>query len=185
MKVNRSSQNIKNYKNEQNINFKAQSLPITQINDNDLKLTSGAITSLGIASLAINQKKNDKFEDSEYEECPEVVEGMSRFTPEELDEFSKHENYKNIELLSTLKLTTPEGKEEYRYNAKEILQLANIKDFSNFFVLAQKEYRDPQTKKYQTRFSNSALDCFVRNKINFSLALDFSEIIKDINTWII
>lgn len=97
-------------------------------------------------------------------------------------EFSKHENYKNIELLSTLKLITPEGKEEYRYNAKEILQLANIKDFSNFFVLAQKEYRDPQTKKYQTRFSNSALDCFVRNKINFSLALDFSEIIKDINT---
>jgi hypothetical protein len=99
-----------------------------------------------------------------------------------LAEFSKHENYKNIELLSTLKLITPEGKEEYRYNAKEILQLANIKDFSNFFVLAQKEYRDPQTKKYQTRFSNSALDCFVRNKINFSLALDFSEIIKDINT---
>ena len=182
MKINSNSQNIKNYKNEQDINFRAQSLPITQINDKCLKLACGAITSLGIASLAINQKKNDKIEDSEYEECPAVVEGMSRFTPEELAEFSKHENYHNIELLSTLKLITPEGKEEYRYNAKEILQLANIKDFSNFFVLAQKEYRDPQTKKYQTRFSNSALNCFVRNKIDFSLALDFSEIIKDINT---
>ena len=83
MKINRNSQNIKNYKNEQNINFRAQSLPITQINDKGLKLACGAITSLGIASLAINQKKNDKIEDSEYEECPAVVEGMSRFTPEE------------------------------------------------------------------------------------------------------
>ena len=48
MKVNRSSQNIKNYKNEQNINFKAQSIPLMQINDNDLKLTSGAILILQI-----------------------------------------------------------------------------------------------------------------------------------------
>ena len=54
MKVNRSSQNIKNYKNEQNINFKAQSIPLMQINDNDLKLTSGAITSLGIAVVDEN-----------------------------------------------------------------------------------------------------------------------------------
>lgn len=48
MKVNRSSQNIKNYKNEQNINFKAQSIPLMQINDNDLKLTSEAILILQI-----------------------------------------------------------------------------------------------------------------------------------------
>ena len=140
------------------------------------------ITSLGIASLAINQKKNDKIIDSEYEECPEIVEGMSRFTPEELTEFSKHENYHNIELLSTLKFITPEGKEEYRYNAEEILQLANINNFEKFFVLAQKECYDPQTKKYRTRFSNDALKFFIRNKINFTLALKFGEDIKDINT---
>ena len=48
IKVNRSSQNIKNYKNEQNINFKAQSIPLMQINDNDLKLTSEAILILQI-----------------------------------------------------------------------------------------------------------------------------------------
>lgn len=48
MKVNRSSQNIKKYKNKQNIKFKAQSIPLMQINDNDLKLTSGAILILQI-----------------------------------------------------------------------------------------------------------------------------------------
>lgn len=76
--------------------------------------------------------------DSEYEECPEIVEGMSRFTPEELTEFSKHENYHNIELLSTLKIITPEGKEEYRYNADEILQLANINNFENFYTCTKR-----------------------------------------------
>lgn len=83
--------------------------------------------------------------DSEYEECPEIVKGMYRFTLEELTEFSKHENYHNIELLSTLKIITPEGKEEYRYNADEILQLANINNFEKFFELAQKKCYDPQT----------------------------------------
>jgi len=175
-------QNTNSLKKRKGINFKNKTIPIQQMTDEGLKIASGAIASLGIASLALNPKKPENIESVIYEECPEIVRAMSRFTPEELSLFAKSENYENIEFLSALQFITSGGKKQYRFTAQEILELANIENIQDFILLAETECFDPQTKKYHTRYSNDELKAFINNKVNFKLIAEYGPVLVNANT---
>ncbi len=57
MQINNEHQKYKYPNALKSVNFKGQTIPIKQITDKGLKIASGAIASLGLASIAINNKQ--------------------------------------------------------------------------------------------------------------------------------
>ncbi len=143
-----------------------------QLSENGLRLISAAITASGLGIIAA-KNRNKKCTLEDFEICKEVADAMSRFTPEELAEFSKSEYFENIQLLSTLNFISSTGSAESpRFNAEELLEFAKVENIYDFIVLAN-TVTPNSDGTYSTRYGIRDLREFVSRGTDFKLAAEY------------
>lgn len=170
MEIYNNFQNISFLKKEKNINFKNKTVPIQQITNKGLKIASGAIASLGIASIAINNKQTDNNVNHNGISIEDILYDLKQKLPEETFNKVLEKNDVNylqkLYYLSEIKGLCRDGKEISIIPNYKLPELVNNDiNLDDTIELAQMRYED-ENGVSKIRWNGSEIIELLKSNIN-------------------